>query len=62
MNKEFKIELNSKQLEFLVKCIDISQSSQSIVPDKSEVELIRELSELHEEIQNERLGENFKYD
>ena len=41
-----EVSLNDKQIEFLVKCIDISQSTQSIKPDKSEAELIRELTNL----------------
>ena len=49
-----KIVLSDKQLEFLIKCIDISQSTQSLKPDLSEMEIIRKLSELNEEIQYDK--------
>ena len=51
-----KISLSDKQLEFLIKCIDISQSTQSLKPDLSEMEIIRKLSELNEEIQYDKYG------
>ena len=51
-----KIVLSDKQLEFLIKCIDISQSTQSLKPDLSEMEIIRKLSELNEEIQYDKYG------
>ena len=51
-----EVSLNDKQIEFLVKCIDISQSTQSLKPDKSEAELIRELTNLNEEIQETKHG------
>ena len=53
-----KIYMNDKQIEFLIKCIDISQSSETIKPDMSEVELIRKLSELNDEIQETKYGHN----
>ena len=51
-----KISLSDKQLEFLIKCIDISRSTQSLKPDLSEMEIIRKLSELNEEIQYDKYG------
>jgi hypothetical protein len=57
-----KVIMNDKQVEFLIKCIDISQSSEMIKPEKSEVEIIRELSELNEDIQNTKLGDTIYYD
>ena len=57
-----KIYMNDKQIEFLIKCIDISQSSETIKPDMSEVELIRKLSELNEDIQEIKLGKVVYYD
>ena len=51
-----KISLSDKQLEFLIKCIDISQSTQSLKPDLSEMEIIRKLSELNEKIQYDKYG------
>ena len=55
-NSNHKISLSNKQLEFLIKCIDISQSTQSLKPDLSEMEIIRKLSELNEEIQYDKYG------
>ena len=63
MKSYHKILINDKQVEFLVKCIDISQSTQSLKPDKSESDLIRELTKLNEEIQDDKLGnESIFYD
>tara|TARA_R100001163_G_C4924530_1_gene103272 strand:- start:320 stop:517 length:198 start_codon:yes stop_codon:yes gene_type:complete len=63
MKSNHKILINDKQVEFLVKCIDISQSTQSLKPDKSESDLIRELTKLNEEIQDDKLGnESIFYD
>ena len=56
-----EVSLNDKQIEFLVKCIDISQSTQSLKPDKSEAELIRELTNLNEEIQETKHGYDFVF-
>ena len=63
MKSNHKILINDKQVEFLVKCSDISQSTQSLKPDKSESDLIRELTKLNEEIQDDKLGnESIFYD
>ena len=63
MKSNHKILINDKQVEFLVKCIDISQSTQSLKPDKSESDLIRELTKLNEEIQDDKIGnESIYYD
>ena len=62
MKSNHKIFISDKQVEFLVKCIDISQSTQSIKPDLNEVELIRELSKMHEDIQETKLGDTIYYD
>ena len=62
MKGKIQIELDEKQIEFLIKCIDISQSIESITPDKSEVELIRELTNIHEDIQETKLGSDVYYD
>ncbi len=57
-----QIDVDDKQIEFLVKCIDISQSTQSIHHDKSEVEINRKLSELNEDIQETKLDDTIYYD
>ena len=61
MKSNHKISISDKQVEFLIKCIDISQSTQSIKPDMSEVELIRTLSELNDSIQETKLGQDLIY-
>ena len=61
MKSNHKISMSDKQVEFLVKCIDISQSTQSIKPDMSEVELIRKLTSINENIQETKLGQDLIY-
>ena len=61
MKSNHKISMSDKQVEFLIKCIDISQSTLSIKPEKSEVELIRELSKMNEDIQETKLGQDLIY-
>ena len=60
MNHEVK--LSDKQVEFLVKCIDISQSTQSLKPDLNEWKIIRKLSELNDSIQEHKHGNMISYD
>ena len=50
------IFLNPGQVEFLVKCIDITQETQSLKPDKSQAEVIRELTRIQQD------NEDKKYD
>ena len=61
-NNTHKVIVNDKQVEFLIKCIDISSSMQSIKPDMSEVEIIRTLTLLNEDIQELKLGSTIYYD
>ena len=60
-NTLHQVNLSDKQVEFLIKCIDISQSTQSIKPDMSEVELIRELTKINECIQEDKVGQDLIY-
>ncbi len=60
-NTLHQVNLSDKQVEFLVKCIDISQSTQSIKPDMSEVKLIRKLTSINENIQEDKLGRDLVY-
>ena len=60
MNHE--VELSDKQVEFLVKCIDISKSTQSLKPDLNESKIIRKLSELNDSIQEHKHGKMIFYD
>ena len=53
--------MSDKQVEFLVKCIDISSSTQSIKPDMSEVELIRKLTRINNLIQEDKHGQDLIY-
>ena len=55
MKKNHQVQLNDKQVEFLVKCIDISQELQSMKPEKSEIELIRRLTHIQQKIEYEKL-------
>ncbi len=59
---EHNVKLSNKQVEFLMKCIDICQSTQSIKPDKSESELINELGKLNDKIQDDKYGDTVFYD
>ena len=61
MKSNHKIFISDKQVEFLVKCIDISQSTQSIKPDLNEVELIRELTKINESIQEDKVGHDLMF-
>ena len=61
-NKGHNVTLSNKQVEFLMKCIDICQSTQSIKPDVSEAKVIRKLSELNDRIQDDKYGETIFYD
>ena len=55
MKNNHQVQLNDKQVEFLVKCIDISQELQSMQPEKSELELIRRLTHIQQKIEDEKL-------
>ena len=61
MKSNHKVLMNDKQVEFLVKCIDISQSTQNVKPDMSEVELIRKLTSINECIQEDKLGRDLMF-
>ena len=53
------IFLNPNQVEFLVKCIDITQETQSLKPDKNQAEVIRELTRIQQDNEDKNLG-NYK--
>ena len=55
MKKNHQVQLNDKQVHFLVKCIDITQELQSMKPEKSEIELIRRLTHIQQKIEDEKL-------
>ena len=56
-----EVELSDRQIEFLVKCIDISSSIEDLKPDFSESEIIRKLSELNDKIQETKHGHDLMY-
>tara|TARA_R100001244_G_C5115149_1_gene122120 strand:+ start:366 stop:575 length:210 start_codon:yes stop_codon:yes gene_type:complete len=60
-NRHYNVNLSDKHVEFLVKCIDISQSTQSIKPDKSETEIINKLGKLNDKIQEDKYGDDTIY-
>ena len=43
------IFLNPNQVEFLVKCIDTTQETQSMKPNKSQADVIRELTRIQQD-------------
>ena len=61
-SKEHNVTLSNKQVEFLMKWIDICQSTQSIKPDLSEAKDIKKLSELNERIQDDKYDDTIFYD
>ena len=61
-NTLHQVNLSDKQVEFLIKCIDISQSTQSLKPDLNEWKIIRKLSELNDSIQEHKHGNMISYD
>ena len=60
-NISHQIMLNDKQIEFLIKCIDLSSSGQSMRPDLNEVELIRKLTKINDLIQEDKHGQDLIY-
>ena len=60
-NTIHQITLNDKQIEFLVKCIDLSSSTQSMRPDLNEVKLIRKLTKINDSIQEDKHGQDLIY-
>ena len=61
MKSNHKISMSDKQVEFLIKCIDLSSSIESLKPDLNEVKLIRELTKINESIQEDKLGQDLIY-
>jgi hypothetical protein len=61
MKKSHQVNLNDKQVEFLVKCIDITQETQSIKPDRSEAEVIRKLTNIQQDIEDDKVSGDLKF-
>ena len=57
MKESYGLALNEKTLKFLVKCIDIAQKTESISPDKEEMDLIRRIGEKADELMDREYEE-----
>ena len=62
MKESYGLSLNDKTLRFLVKCIDIAQKTESISPDKEEMDLIRRIGKKAEELLDDQYDEYSEYD
>ena len=61
-NESYGLALNDKTLKFLVKCIDIAQKTESISPDKEEMDLIRRIGRKADELLDDQYDEYSEYD
>ena len=57
MKESYGLALNDKTLRFLVKCIDIAQKTESISPDKEEMDLIRRIGKKADELMDREYEE-----
>tara|TARA_B100000123_G_C25563612_1_gene355170 strand:+ start:495 stop:683 length:189 start_codon:yes stop_codon:yes gene_type:complete len=57
MKESYGLALNEKTLKFLVKCIDIAQKTESIHPDKEEMDLIRRIGKKADELMDREYDE-----
>ena len=62
MKETYGLGLNEKTLKFLVKCIDIAQKTQSISPDKEEMDLIRRIGRKADELLDKHYDEYQEYE
>ena len=62
MKETYGLGLNEKTLKFLVKCIDIAQKTQSISPDKEEMDLIRRIGRKADELLDKEYDEYQEYE
>tara|TARA_B100000282_G_C31466133_1_gene369135 strand:+ start:159 stop:356 length:198 start_codon:yes stop_codon:yes gene_type:complete len=62
MKETYGLGLNEKTLKFLVKCIDIAQKTQSISPDKEEMDLIRRIGKKADELLDKQYDEYQEYE
>ncbi len=61
-NESYGLALNDKTLRFLVKCIDIAQKTESISPDKEEMDLIRRIGKKADDLLDKEYDEYSEYD
>ena len=62
MKEAYGLALNEKTLKFLVKCIDIAQKTESISPDKEEMDLIRRIGRKADELLDKEYDEYQEYE
>ena len=60
--QSYGLALNDKTLRFLVKCIDIAQKTESISPDKEEMDLIRRIGKKAEQLLDDQYDEYSGYE
>ena len=60
--ESYGVALNEKTLKFLVRCIDIAQKTESISPDKEEMDLIRRLGKKADELLDKAYDEYSDYE
>ena len=60
--ESYGLALNDKTLRFLVRCIDIAQKTESISPDKEEMDLIRRIGRKADELLDDQYDEYSEYD
>ena len=60
--ESYGVALNEKTLKFLVRCIDIAQKTESISPDKEEMDLIRRIGRKADELLDDQYDEYSEYD
>ena len=61
MKETYGLGLNEKTLKFLVKCIDIAQKTESISPDKEEMDLIRRIGKKADELLDKEYDDYMDY-
>ena len=61
MKESYGLALNDKTLRFLVKCIDIAQKTESISPDKEEMDLIRRIGRKADQLLDKEYDEYVDY-
>ena len=62
MKESYGLALNDKTLRVLVKCIDIAQKTESISPDKEEMDLIRRIGKKADELLDKEYDEYSDYE
>ena len=61
MKESYGLALNEKTLKFLVRCIDIAQKTESISPDREEMDLIRRIGRKADELLDKEYDDYVDY-